>query len=64
MKKATTFLILSAGAASAHGGHGAENEAHWLSQGDHIAVVALTAAVLGFGARVLLKRRGRKTKDA
>ena len=64
MKKAATFLLLSAGGASAHSGHGAETSAHWLSRADHLAVVVLSAAVLGFGLRVLLKRRGHKTKQA
>ena len=65
MKKTVLFgALLAAGAAQAHPGHGAETEAHWLAQGDHIAVVALTAVVIGLGARVLLKRKSRATKKA
>lgn len=59
MKYAISFLLLTAGAANAHTGHGADTQAHWLSRGDHLAVIALTAVIIGLGARVLLTRRGR-----
>jgi hypothetical protein len=57
MKYAPIAYVLTAGAALAHGGHGEISANHWLAEGDHIVVVALTAGVVGFGLRALMGRR-------
>jgi Ca2+/H+ antiporter len=46
MKKVLAISLLTPGAALAHGGHGAESQAHWLAQADHLVVVLLAAAIV------------------
>lgn len=55
-KRTIAILALSAGSAQAHSGHGAASEAHWLSQGDHIAVVILSAIALNLGVQLAFRR--------
>ena len=56
--------LLSAGAALAHGGHEAavvQGDAHWLMQGDHLAVLALGVVCVGLvGRRVITARRAQR----
>lgn len=59
MKKAIIAFVATATAAQAHTGHEAavtQGEAHWLTQGDHLAVLALAGLVVGFALRPLLAR--------
>ncbi|SMX30683.1 hypothetical protein [Actibacterium lipolyticum] len=56
MKKTLIVYAMTAGAAVAHPGHDAaalQGQAHWLGQADHIAVVALVAAL---GAVIVYRR--------
>ena len=60
--------LLSAGAALAHGGHEAavvQGDAHWLMQGDHLAVLGLVVLFAGLvvglvGRRVIPARRAQR----
>ena len=58
MKKTLIAYAMTTGAVAAHPGHDTpalEGQAHWLSQADHVAVIALIAVLAG----VLTYRRPR-----
>lgn len=59
MKKSVIAYLLTAGAAMAHPGHVeavAYGEAHWLTQGDHLAAIAGLGLVVLAGALRLRRR--------
>ncbi|SMX27926.1 hypothetical protein TRP8649_02038 [Pelagimonas phthalicica] len=66
MKHAIIALLLSANAAAAHQGHEAaivEGDSHWLTQGDHLVIVALAAIASAMAARRLVSAwRGARQK--
>lgn len=67
MKHAMTIYALSTGVALAHGGHDAalrEGDAHWLTQGDHLIVLALLALAAGLGLRRALRARRARRQEA
>ena len=63
MRFAIPAVFLGTGTAMAHSGHEAavvQGEAHWLTQGDHLAVVVLALLAAGFTVRHALRRRTRQ----
>jgi len=46
MKQSFAIFLMSTGAAMAHPGHGAQTEAHWLSEPDHLIALAALAVLV------------------
>ena len=55
----SVLFTLTAGAALAHSGHGAEPTTHWLPQPSHLAVVVLFVAAVAPAVVRISRRRER-----
>ena len=59
MKRAIPVYFLGASGAFAHGGHEEAvlyGDAHWLTSGDHVIVLALACFAAGLAVRPVLRR--------
>ena len=66
MKRAIAIFLATAGAASAHPGHGEPVATHWLTEADHLIVLAalgLMALSLGVGALAACRQARKDRSD-